>query len=135
MSKLLRSGVMWIVDSPLIAVQVVKTHSQNYYNWLQEEYAERGMHFATWIAEHPMLTRVMLTSGLVLELVAFLALLGRGWAFLIGVARVGLHVSISLVMHLNFPQNEQVCLIFLVNLPFWMALAGRKWRAALDGIS
>ena len=41
-SKLLRSGVMWIVDSPLIAVQVVKTHSQNYYNYLQDEFAGRG---------------------------------------------------------------------------------------------
>jgi len=128
-SKLLRSGLSWIVDSPLISVQVVKTHSQNYYNWLQDVYSDRGMTVANWISDHPMLTRFMLTGGLLLELFAFLCLLGRGWAFVIGAAMVGLHVSISLIMHLDFPQNEQVCLIFLMNVPFWMALAGRKLAA------
>jgi hypothetical protein len=127
-TKLLRSGLGWIVDSPLISVQVVKTHSQNFYNWLQPEYADRGMAFANWIADHPLLARVMLTSGLLLELLAFLCLLGRGWAFIIGASMVGLHVSISLVMHLHFPQNEQVCFIFLMNLPFWMVLLGQKLR-------
>lgn len=127
-SKLLRSGVGWIIDSPLIAVQVVKTHSQNYYNHLQTDFADMGMTYATWIAAHPGLTRVMLTGGLLLELFAFLALIGRRWALAIGAAMVGLHVSISMVMHLHFPQNEQVCLIFLINAPFWAALAGR-WLA------
>ena len=70
----------------------------------------------------------MLTSGLLLELLAFLALVGRKSAFAIGVMMIGLHVSISLVMHLHFPQNEQTCLIFLVNLPFWAVLAGRRLR-------
>ncbi len=128
-SKLLRSGVGWIIESPLIAVQVVKTHSQNYYNYLQEEFAGMGMQYAEWIAAHPWLTRLMLTGGLLLELLAFLALIGRGWALAIGAAMIGLHVSISMVMHLHFPQNEQICLIFLVNLPFWAVLAGRKLRA------
>jgi len=125
-SKLLRSHVMWVVDSPLIAVQVVKTHSQNYYNYLQPEFANRGLHYAEWIAAHPWLTRLMLTSGLLLELFAFVALIGRKSAFVIGAMMIGLHVSISLVMHLHFPQNEQTCLIFLVNLPFWAVIAGRR---------
>jgi hypothetical protein len=128
-SKLLRSGIGWIIDSPLIAVQVVKTHSQNYYNYLQADFADMGMTYATWVAAHPGLTRIMLTGGLLLELFAFLALIGRRWAFAIGAAMVGLHVSISMVMHLHFPQNEQTCLIFLVNIPFWAALAGKKLRA------
>ncbi len=132
-TKIARSGLGWIADSPLICVQVVKTHTQNYYNWLDPQFAGRGVPVAEWIAAHPWLTRGMLTSGLLLELFAFVCLLGRGWAAALGAAMIGLHVSISLVMHLHFPQNEQVCLIFLVNLPFWCALLGAKLRKARPG--
>ncbi|MFT5105327.1 MAG: hypothetical protein ACI8XO_002198 [Verrucomicrobiales bacterium] len=135
LSKVLRSHVKWIIDSPDVAVQIVKSHSQKYYEYLQPEWSDMGLTYATWIAEHPWLTRLMLTSGLALELFAFLLLINRAWAAFIGISLILMHLAIGEIMGLHFPQNIQGDFALLVNAPFWLfaaaLLIGKRQKTAL----
>ena len=123
LSKVLRSHVKWVIQSPDVAVQIVKSHSQKYYEYLAPEWADMGTTYANWITAHPWLTRLMLTSGLVLELFAFLLLINRAWAAAIGISLVAMHLIIGELMGLHFPQNIQADTALLVNAPFWIFAA------------
>ena len=123
LSKVLRSHVKWIIESPDVAVQIVKSHSQKYYEYLQPQWSDMGMTYASWITAHPWLTRIMLTGGLVLELFAFLLLINRAWAALIGISLIAMHLIIGELMALHFPQNIQGDFALLVNAPFWIFAA------------
>lgn len=115
-------------------LQMVKTARQNYYNTLEESTSDpRGgilgllgrwlEPVATPMTElllhSPFWRGVLLGSGFLLELLAFLALIGRKSSALVGLALVGFHFAIYLVMGLKFQYNMAVALIFLVNVPFW----------------
>ena len=135
--KVLRSHVKWIIESPDVSVQIVKSHSQKYYEYLHPEWLDTklGVVYAEWIAAHPWLTRIMLTSGLVLELFAFLLLVNRAWAAFIGLSLIAMHYVIGELMALHFPQNIQGDFVLLVNAPFWIFAAGmllfRREKTAL----
>ncbi len=118
-AKILRSGLNWIAEAPYISVQLVKARGQKYYEYLQPELEDMGIHYADWMAAHPWLMRIILTSGLLLELFAFLLLVNRAWALAFGIALIGFHKCNELLMLLHFEQNIDVCTVFLVNVPYW----------------
>ena len=118
----------WIRDLPLIAVGIIKTHSQQYYSNLSAETLERGNIIANWIISHPNLTRIIFSGGLFLELLAFLILLNRTWSFLIGLSLILMHWGILEVMQLKFDNNIYVLLIYTVNLPFLILSVNKLWK-------
>ena len=66
MSKLINSDGRWIWDSPNIAVQLIKTHDQRFYNHLTStEMSARGLQVAEWVVTHPNLSRLMLGLSLI----------------------------------------------------------------------
>lgn len=130
-TKLIHSGGMWLWNTPYIVKDLVKTDRQNFYSQLNEGGAEVA--YVGFILEHPMLARVLFSPGLLLELAAVLALFGRGWSFWVGVALISMHLGIDLVMGLNFKIFELTVLIFLVNLPWWAVVAGRRVAGARSG--
>ena len=73
------------------------------------------------IAEHPNLARLFFAPGLLIELLFFLGLLGRRWSAGMGLAAIGLHRSIELLMGLDFESHEVLLWIFFVNVPYWIA--------------
>lgn len=125
LTKLLRTSGMWFFQSPLIAVQIIKTNDQEFYNRLETASFDVGVATADWMVQHPLLTGLVLSTGLLLELAAPVALLGRWYAAGIGVALVLFHTSVHQVMKLNFLYNEYLIWIYLVNVPFWVLLAFR----------
>ncbi len=118
----------WIRDLPFIAVGIIKTHSQQYYNTLSEETLERGNIIANWIISHPNLTRIVLSGGLFLELFAFLLLLNRKWSFIIGLSLIFMHWGIFEIMQLKFNNNIYVLLIYTVNVPFLILSVNKLWK-------
>ncbi len=122
-TKMLASGPMWIVKSPLIAVQIHKSFDQKYYEYLDPKWLEEGHQYADFAVQNPNLARLILGGGLVLELIAFLVLLSRRWAALLGVSLIAMHLAIGYTMALHFPENESVDFVFLVNAPFWIVAA------------
>ena len=126
LSKLINSAGAWILQSPLIAVQIVKTTEQDFYDTLDPARAASGVAVADWMAHHPLIVGAVLTGGLLLELTAPLLLLGRGWAAAYGIALVAFHESVHRVMKLHFLYNEHLAWIYLVNVPFWIVI-GARW--------
>jgi hypothetical protein len=126
-TKLLESSGAWILQSPLVALQVMKTNEQDFYDALGNGGAGAALATAEWMASHPLLVGIAMTGGLLLELGAPAMLLGRGWAACYGLALIVFHESIGAVMKLNFVYNKYLIWIYLVNVPFWILLA---WRSA-----
>jgi hypothetical protein len=75
--------------------------------------------------EHPTLSSLFFGMGLLIELFAFLALLGRRWAFFFGLTIIALHLSISHLMQLDFWYHIWAAVIFLLNLPGVLRTFGR----------
>ncbi len=141
----------WLVDAARnYPLQMVKTARQNYYNTLEQGGSDpRGGILgllARWLEPlatpmtelllHSAFWRgVLLGSGFFLELFAFLALIGRKCSALAGLAFVGFHFAIYLVMGLKFQFHMAVALIFLVNAPYWIGQLFRKKTAGSERVT
>ena len=119
LTKLIHTGGRWFIESPLIAVQIVKTTDQDYFDRLDPSAYNSGVLNAEWIVRHPLLIALVLGFGLILELTTPLSLLGRRWALFYGVSLVLFHETVDRVMKLQFPLNEDLIWIYLVNVPVW----------------
>ena len=126
LTKLLHTSGKWFLQSPLVALQIVKTTDQNYYNTLEPNRYGAGVAIAEWIVQHPLLVAIIMGAGLLLELTAPLMLRGRGLALLYGIALLTFHETVGRVMKLNFPFNEYLLWIYVVNVPYW-AVHGWLW--------
>ena len=128
LTKLIETSGAWILQSPLVALQVVKSNEQDFYDALDPSRTGRGVAVAEWMLQHPLIVGAAMTAGLLLELGAPAILLGRGWAAGYGLALILFHESIHRVMKLHFEWNEYLLWIYLVNVPFWALLAASALR-------
>lgn len=130
-TKLSKSDGLWLFRSHYLAKSVVKTHRQNFYDNPAGAVAESTVAVAQWLADHHVITRIAFGAGFMLELFAFLALWNRAWALVIGVSIIAFHFGVEMIMQLDFRVNQLMCLIFLVNLPFWAVwlVRGRRSNA------
>lgn len=126
LTKLIHTGGAWFWQSPLIAVQMIKTTDQDYYDLLDRDHLRTGTALAEWMVEHPLLVALILGSGMLLELTSPLILLGRGWAAGYGLALLLFHQAVGGLMKLGFPYNEYLLWIYLINVPFWI-MTGMRW--------
>ncbi len=125
--KLMRSKGMWIVDSPNLAVQLLKTNAQNYYGRLETDAVfEQRAALAQFMIDNPNITRLFLGAGLLIEIFAFVLLINRRWALVAGIFILALHWGIDMTMGLNFKYQMTVVAIFLVNAPYWAGQLGKR---------
>jgi len=128
-TKLIASGGQWIVQLPNIALQLVKSQANVYYDTLALQPAWVTA-LPRLIADHPNLTRLAFTPGLLLELGAFLALTGRRASFWIGLGLLAMHVLARELMDLGFIAHEWLIIIFFINVPWLVCRALRRLRGA-----
>ena len=126
-SKLRISGLDWFRDSPNIVVEIIKTHSQGYYNQLEQGMLERGQRIAEALVEHQTFTRVLIGSGLVLEILGFVGLFGKRWGLLMAVLLTSFHSGVKILMSLNFEANQMCLLLFMGHIVFWGLWAVQKY--------
>jgi hypothetical protein len=116
-AKLHNSDWQWFHKVvPGLALELQKTNWSAYYDTL-EPVPQTLTTMVNLMNEHPTVARTFFGAGLLIELLAFLALLGRRWAFFYGLAIIAMHLSISRLMQLDFWYHIWAALIFLVNLP------------------
>ncbi len=133
LSKLDASNGKWIMNSAYIPMDMVKTQRQNYLNKLDPQFAGDPP-MAAWLLDNPWIARAMFGGGFLLEAFAWLAIGTRWPALAVGLAIIGMHRSIHHLMGLSFDQNEKLCWIYLVNLPWIASLALiAAWRAVRHG--
>ncbi|MGI9240888.1 MAG: hypothetical protein ACR2RV_08805 [Verrucomicrobiales bacterium] len=145
--KLWKTNFGWIRESKYFPVQLVKTRDAHYYNKLEHASAEPSgwaggvdawfakmiPHLETFLFAHPNFCRLIIGSGLLLELFAFIALIGRGSRLLYGGLLIAFHLIIGRVMNLNFEYNIFLVLIFFVNLPWLVVVIWGKLKSAASG--
>lgn len=129
LTKLIHTKGAWFLQSPMIVVQIVKTTEQEYYNQLDSATLASGLAMAEWMAHHSLLVGIVISSGLILELMAPVLLLGRGYAALYGLALITFHETVGRVMQLHFTYNKYLIWIYLVNVPFWVWVAFQAIRS------
>lgn len=117
-TKLIKTKGLWLLKSNYICIELIKTHRLDYYGRLSPELAGDPPS-ATWLLQHPMITRLAFDSGFFVELLAFVALRDRKWALIAGIVIISFHRSVWWLMRLEFASHEWLTLIYLVNLPFW----------------
>lgn len=132
-TKLAVSGLGWMSASKNFPIQMQKNLQMEYYNTLEHPTAQPGF-WAAWpdkvqalFLESPNLCRVMLSSGLLLELGTILALLGKRWAAAYGGLLILFHLLVRGMTGLNFRHHMAALFTFLV-LPFLMGLIAKKFK-------
>ena len=125
-TKLGKTDGLWLFQSHYLAKSVVKTHRQTFYDNPDGAVMQPIVAIAEWLAEHHIITRIAFGAGFMLELFAFVALWNRAWALVIGISIIAFHFGVELMMQLDFRVNQLMCLIFLVNVPFWLAWLARR---------
>jgi hypothetical protein len=115
--KLQNSDWLWFHKVvPGLALELQKTNWSEYYDTLQPVPATLTS-IVSLMNEHPFVARLFFGCGLLLELCAFLTLMGRRWALFYGLALIVMHLSISHLMQLDFWYHIWAAVIFLLNLP------------------
>lgn len=122
-TKLIESSGDWISDTPYFGLQVVKSEGMGFYDHLVPRIADSNAWLGQWMVDHPMLTAVLLTAALPLELLAFLGLCNRRIALLFGVSLYVFHSTVTEVMQLGFLYHKMLLLALFVN-PVWWVVAG-----------
>ena len=139
-SKLFGDG-NWLIDAVNhFQIQATKNRQMKYYNTLSEQTAETGTGVQGVLAgalapilrtieylllNSPFWRALFLGGGFMLELFAFLALVGRKMSLAIGASLIVFHLTVFEIMGLRFRYNIYLLLIFLVGVPYWVE---RGWK-------
>ncbi|MEM1296812.1 MAG: hypothetical protein AAGH89_15715, partial [Verrucomicrobiota bacterium] len=119
-SKVKNSDGKWVWNTPYIASQIVKAEYQSHYSRLEEPLDQDSLERANWLVKHPFAARAIFAPGLLIELLAFFALLSRRWSLVIGLGIIGMHAMIEFFMSLRFPLFQISVAIWMVNPPYWI---------------
>lgn len=111
--KLVNSNFQWVQKVPNLSVQLLKSNWASYYDTLQPVAPWLGKATQA-IVDYPNIARLFFGAGLLIELLGFVILINRAWAFWGGLCIIALHLSISKVMDLHFEYHMGAALIFLV---------------------
>ena len=126
LTKLIHTSGAWILQSPMVVLQIIKTNDQNFYDNLDPAFGGSGHSLAEWLAHHPLLVGAAMTAGLLVEITSPLLLLGRRWAVFYGLTLLAFHQTLDRVMHLPFIYHQFLLVIYLINVPFWIMLAAHS---------
>lgn len=131
LSKIIDSDGQWIRDVPYLAVQMTKSNQMEFFNSL-EPVADQTVQIASMILAHPWAARLLFGAGLGIEFFCLLAMLGRAWAFGVGLALVAMHLSISAIMGIDFDSHIALVIVFFLNLPGLPAMLAPLIRRCRD---
>ncbi len=145
-AKVENSKGEWFLNSHNVALDMIKADRQTYFNRntgpapdiapeelkLVQQIGITDVIFrpksypvqvvATWLLEHPWTSRILFSSGVLLETLCILAIGNRILACIIGLSLIAFHRSIDALMGgVAFPYNELCDIIFLIGLPFGLA--------------
>jgi len=127
LTKIGNSKGMWVWNSRYIPMELIKSNRLEYFRTLDPQYAG-DIPIATWMIQHPWITRMMFSSGFFLELFALVGLHSRKWGLVTGIAIISFHRIVLYLMTLTFEYNEYLLVIFCINPPFWIWWAWQRMR-------
>jgi hypothetical protein len=129
LSKIVATSGTWISRTPNLALGIMKSHANYFYDDLQLTNPFFSSTVPHWMVEHPVATCLIFGPGLFIELFLFLGLLGRGWSFIFGSIAVVFHLLVGLIMLLFFTAHIWLILLYFVNVPYWLVRGGGALKA------
>ncbi len=124
-TKLIRTEGTWILRTPNLALQLIKTNEMYHYNRLQEPSGFWMVDVPEYLATHPWIAMIVFGSGLLIEFFAFLLLINKRWAFFGALTLIGLHLSILEMLRLNFEEHIGLLATFFI-MPLLFGFIGRS---------
>ena len=120
-AKLEMSHGMWFWNCNNVALDMVKTLRQSYYNALDPQFSEIPP-TAYWMLERPWTARIFFSTGVVAEVMCLTAIGNRKLGVFWAVMLLSMHRFIYPLMGgVAFPFNEMMDFIFLLGLPYGLA--------------
>lgn len=119
-TKLLVTKGLWPFQARWIGVSIAKAAYQSFYDTLNSTDLQQQLAVANFAATHGWVVALIAASGLFLELGSPLMLINRVWAAGFGATLLCFHLSLSYTMHLTFPYNQWLLIIFMINVPYWI---------------
>lgn len=119
-TKLRRSGFSWVKNAPYIKLDIIKSSEQKYYDALDESWLAKQKTLDRGIFRYPNIIRLVLASGLLIELLSPLFLINRVTLLLGGGLLLLFHNMVGSQMGIHFKKLQWMVLIFFINPPYWL---------------
>lgn len=126
-SKWCNTGLHWIGDTEGFALSIQKTFDFRYVTNGDITDHQKGAMIANFIANHRLLTQVLMTIVLLLETFASLMLINRKWAFFYGILLSCMHIGILLTMNIFFTAISVPMMIFSINPLFLLYITSNNF--------
>lgn len=125
------SARAWLTNAPRMVLQIIKTSRQSFYTRLDASHLDRSDRVVTQVLRHPHLTRLLLASGLLLELGSPLFLHNRMTQLAGGMLLILFHLLNARYLQLPFREQRLLTGVFFLQIPFGLAtlaeLVGVPW--------
>ncbi len=122
-TKLVATEGEWLARAPYFLLQVCKVQGESWWGYGRSLGAGSEA-FLRALGDHPWLAFLFLGAGLLLELFAFIALMGRRLGLVMGLSLLAFHLSLGWLMDLSFTTNQHLLMIFFINPVWWCAQLG-----------
>lgn len=120
-AKMEYSHGMWFWNCNNVALDMVKTMRQTYYNSYDPNFTVIP-DTCYWMLDHPWTARIFFSTGVVAEVLCLLSIGNRAMGLFWGVMLITMHRFIYPLMGgVAFPFNELMDFIFLIGLPYGLA--------------
>ncbi len=119
MSKLVESGLFWIVDGKRITLQILKSHFQEYSDFGNNSFLLHGDILVKFIENHTFLLYIVLSVSLLLELFALATLKNKKIKLIYGILLLVMHLGIYIIMDILILPIIAPMIIFMINPLFY----------------
>ena len=120
-SKLKRSGIDWVIDSPKVILKVMDSFEHKYIDNGWEPMLAHGLRMADLVQWSPFAVQTAFAFALMVELSAFLAVRSRKTARRIGLLLLSLHLGMFILLHVRLVVFIYCVVVFLVGIPTMFA--------------
>lgn len=127
LTKLIETDGTWVWQAASGALWIVQGQDEEFYSRVAGSTPLPENPIALFLASHQNYARALFGTGLLIELLAPLALANRLSSIILGLLLVAFHLGNGALMNLWFLNNVFVLLVVVANLP-WMVCALRPCR-------
>lgn len=131
--KLSVAGIFWVVDSPNVALQVVKTNMDVMYTFGADWVEGHGKGLASIILAYPNLFRFLFFCGISLELLSFVAVFNKRAALGVGLFFIPFFISTFTLMWIIIPSFLFYVMVYFVRVPYLVSLIFKKDESPVIG--
>ena len=134
-SKMVNTLGGWVGEAPLILSTVIKSNDSRFYDELVAGYWGRMDNVVIWLNQHHWILITIFGFVLLFESLVFLSLINRRLKFIVGLALILMHFSISYFLKINFWPTIFCLGVYFFEIPYWTSIKFEKGARAMLRLS